>query len=215
MARPALNRLLHRVWAISGQREGTESDRELLRRYLASHDEEAFAALVRRHGHVVIAACRQVLRESADIDDAFQATFLILLRRAKSVNWHESLASWLYAVAHRVAVRARAQAEIRRQRETSAAKQRTRSSEPADLSWREACAILHEELDKLPPQYRKVLLLCYLEGQSRDEAARNLGGQGLEESIAVAQRQAQLETGNGARLATCPARLRRYRGLRG
>lgn len=175
MARPTLNRLLDRVWAISGQRDGVESDRELLRRFLSSRDEAAFSALVRRHGHVVVAACRQVLSESADIDDAFQATFLILLRRAKSVNWHESLASWLYAVAHRVAVRARAQAEFRHLRETSAGKQRSRSVEPADLSWREACAILHEELDKLPAQYRKVLLLCYLEGQSRDEAARNLG----------------------------------------
>src|SRR5262249_35139729 len=85
------------------------------------------------------------------------------------------LASWLYAVAHRVAVRARSQAEVRRSRESSVALQRAHASEPADLTWREACAILHEELDCLPAQYRKVLLLCYLEGQSRDEAARNLG----------------------------------------
>lgn len=150
------------------------SDRDLLDRHAAG-DEEAFAALVQRHGKTVLAACRQVLTDPADIDDAFQATFVVLLKKAKATTWQANLGSWLYAVAHRLAVHARFDRARRATRETTAAKRRRTETASPDLSWREAVATLHEELDALPERYRRVLLLCYLEGQSRDEAAANLG----------------------------------------
>jgi RNA polymerase sigma factor (sigma-70 family) len=154
---------------------GHLTDRELLERYVTRRDEAAFAALVRRHGGLVIAACRRVLSDAADVDDAFQATFLVLLHKASSIRWQPSLGSWLYTVAHRMAVRTRAHAQRRRRLEDRAAVVVTNEAAAPDLSWREACAVLHEELDRLPERYRLPLVLCYLEGQSRDEAARALG----------------------------------------
>jgi RNA polymerase sigma factor (sigma-70 family) len=159
----------------AGTDRADESDRQLLDRFTAAGDEEAFAALVRRHGRTVLAACRQVLADSADVDDAFQATFLTLIQKAKRVDWADSLGSWLYAVAHRVAVHARSDSRRRQNRESAAGKRIPAEAAPPDLSWREAVAILHEELNRLPDRYRLPLLLCYLEGQSRDEAAKNLG----------------------------------------
>lgn len=152
----------------------TESDRELLDRFRAGGDPQAFAALVRRHGRAVQAACRHVLADPADVDDAFQATFLVLVKKAKAVD-PATLGGWLFGVAHRLAVRARADARRRGDREAAAAKRRKTEAEPPDLSWREAVAVLHDELDRLPDRYRRVLLLCYLDGRSREEAAADLG----------------------------------------
>jgi RNA polymerase sigma factor (sigma-70 family) len=149
------------------------SDRQLLQGYLDRGDELAFAALVRRHGPRVRAACRQVLSDEADVDDAFQTTFLVLLDKARSMRWRPSLGGWLFGVAHRVALRARARAAARQRHESRAI--RSVSCPEADLSWREAVAVLHEELDRLPDRLRLPLLLCYLEGLSRDEAALQLG----------------------------------------
>src|SRR5262245_8518727 len=87
--------------------EPAVTDRQLLDRYLTRRDQEACAELVRRHGRAVLAACRQVLSDPADVEDAFQATFLVLLRKAKVVDWRASLGRWLFTVAHRVAVHAR------------------------------------------------------------------------------------------------------------
>jgi RNA polymerase sigma factor (sigma-70 family) len=150
------------------------SDAVLLDRFRHDTDEGAFAELVRRHGRAVLAACRQVLSDPADIDDSFQAAFVVLFRRVAAVD-AATLGSWLYAVAHRVAVRARADAARRAAREGVAAARRSEGVEPPDPSWREAVAILHEELDRLPDTYRLVLLLCDLGGRSREEAAAELG----------------------------------------
>jgi RNA polymerase sigma factor (sigma-70 family) len=147
-------------------------DAELLDRFRRDRDDEAFAALVRRHGPAVLAACRQVLSDPADVDDAFQAAFLVLLRRVATID-AATVGSWLYAVAHRVAVRARSDARRRAERERAAG--RRTEDPPPDPSWREAVAVLHEELDRLPAAYRRVLLLCYLSGRSREEAAADLG----------------------------------------
>jgi RNA polymerase sigma factor (sigma-70 family) len=149
------------------------SDQQLLERYLDQGDEPAFAALVRRHGPRVRAACRQVLTDAADIDDAFQATFLVLLDKARSMCWRPDLGGWLFGVAHRIALRARASAAARQRHEARVV--RPACGVEADLSWREAVAVLHEELDRLPDRLRLPLLLCYLEGLSRDEAAQQLG----------------------------------------
>src|SRR4051794_317179 len=149
------------------------SDRQLLQDYLDRGDETAFALLVRRHGPRVRAACRQVLADEADVDDAFQATFLVLLDKARSMQWRSCLGGWLFGVAHRVALRARARAAARHRHESRVI--RSTSIPEVDLSWREAVAVLHEELDRLPDRLRLPLLLCYLEGLSRDEAAQQLG----------------------------------------
>ena len=121
------------------------SDAELLDLFRRSRDEEAFAALVRRHGTTVLAACRHVLTDPADVDDAFQATFVFLLKKIAAVE-AATIGSWLYAVAHRVAVRTRSDARRRAAREHAAAARRPTPLAP-DPSWREAVAVLHEELD--------------------------------------------------------------------
>jgi RNA polymerase sigma factor (sigma-70 family) len=150
------------------------SDSELIDQFRKHGDEEAFAMLVRRHGKAVHAACRQVLSDPADIDDAFQAVFLVLLQKIGVINGTR-IDSWLYAVAHRIAVRAYSESRRRTKREGAAASRRQNESPSPNPSWREAIAILHEELDRLPDAYRRVLLLCYLSGQSREEVASSLG----------------------------------------
>ncbi|MFO0812562.1 MAG: sigma-70 family RNA polymerase sigma factor [Gemmatales bacterium] len=151
------------------------NDRELLRRYLTTRSEEAFAELVRRHEKPVQRACRQVLRSAVDVDDVFQATFLVLLRRAREVRWQPNLRGWLIAVAHRLAVRL-AQKQQRAKTSSSTDALLSENNPPdGEVSWREACAALHEELDQLCEAQRLPLLLCYLQGYSRDEAAQFLG----------------------------------------
>jgi RNA polymerase sigma factor (sigma-70 family) len=151
------------------------ADADLLGRLIADRDAAAFTALVRRHGPAVLTACRQVLGDGPDADDVFQATFLVLWRDAGKVRRGASVGAWLYSVAHRLACRARAEAAWRRRREQLAAGGAPEAVPPPDVSWREACAVLHEELDRLPERFRLPLILCYLEGKSRDEAARALG----------------------------------------
>src|SRR5262245_22327523 len=155
MSHGTLGTLLGHVQRIAGAdlADGL-TDRQLLERFTSRREPAALAALVRRHGRLVLAACRQVLTESADVEDAFQATFLVLLRKANSVDWQASLGGWLYAVAHRIAVRSR-DAAARRRRLTPLAA-RPAAAPPPDLSWPEAVAVLHEELDRLPDRYRRV-----------------------------------------------------------
>lgn len=152
------------------------SDLQLLERFLHYREDAAFIVLVQRHSRLILSAIRRVLSDEADVEDAFQATFLVLLRRASSVRWHESIGNWLFGVAHRIAVRTAAKASRRRRRESEASRERPRAEDvSAHLSWREALGLLHEELDRLPDKYRLPLLLCYLEGKGREEAARALG----------------------------------------
>lgn len=150
----------------------TVSDADLLARYRDRRDDSAFAELVRRHGRLVRTAASRVLRDAADIDDATQAAFLVLVRRAGTLDARSGIGPWLYGVAHRVAVRLRARTD--RERALGAVEWADRSR-PPDPTWREACDALHAELDRLPNRYRVPLLLCYLEGQTRDEAAAALG----------------------------------------
>jgi RNA polymerase sigma factor (sigma-70 family) len=151
-----------------------ETDRALLNRFLRDADEGAFEQLVRRHERMVRSAIAKVLPNPDDAEDAFQAVFLVLVRRAKSIDWRAGIGPWLYGVAHRVAVKARDASHTRTRKEKAAVPAEPAGPselEAADLSWREACALLHVELDKLPDRYRLPLLLCYLEGKTRDEAA--------------------------------------------
>ena len=163
------------------------SDRDLLQRFVEADDQAAFAALVARHSKMVLGVCKRVLLTDQDAEDVCQAAFLILARKAPSNRWRASVANWLYTTARKVARNAR-RAETRRAvREGRAA--RPESVAPADsMTGRELAAVLDEELDKLAPRYREPLVLCYLEGLTRDEAAVRLG-------VPVATLKSQLERG--------------------
>jgi RNA polymerase sigma factor (sigma-70 family) len=154
---------------------GRASDGQLLARFRERRDPAAFAALVRRHGPMVLAACRRVLGDGPDADDAFQATFLALMRRAETIRQGQSVAGWLYAVARRAAVQSLRAARRRRRHELEVPERAPADAPARDLSWREAVAVLYEELDRLPERYRLPLLVCGLEGKGRDEAAAQLG----------------------------------------
>jgi RNA polymerase sigma factor (sigma-70 family) len=149
-------------------------DGDLLRRFTAEHDEAAFAVLVRRHGGMVLHVCRGLLANEADADDAFQATFLVLAHRARSVRNNGSLGGWLYGVAYRTALKARAASATRKRHEARAGAG-PRPEAVDELTWREAQWIIHQELARLPEKYRAPLVLCYLQGKQQDEAARVLG----------------------------------------
>jgi RNA polymerase sigma factor (sigma-70 family) len=150
------------------------SDRELLRRFAADRDQAAFAAVVARHTAMVLGVCRRTLPRSCDPEDACQAVFLLLAQKAARVRWQASAAGWLYTAARKVARNARVAAGRRARRESRAAV--PEAVPPADpMTGRELAAVLDEELDRLPPRYRDPLVLCYLEGLTRDEAAARLG----------------------------------------
>jgi RNA polymerase sigma factor (sigma-70 family) len=148
-------------------------DRELLERFRTERDEDAFQALVRRHGEMVLRVCRNVLGQEQDAEDAFQLTFLALARRCGSIRKHESLGGWLHGVAHRTALHTRRTARRRRVREREA--KPTQSRDPAgELSWREVQAILDEETRRLPEWLRSPFVLCILEGRRGADVAREL-----------------------------------------
>jgi RNA polymerase sigma factor (sigma-70 family) len=150
----------------------SQTDNELLKRFLAERDESAFEALVRRHGPMVLALCRRVLRDPRDAEDAFQAAFLVFVRKAASIARPELLGNWLYGVASRTARTARAAAEKRRAKEAEAMPR----EQPAQESpWLELQPFLDRELNRLPDKYRVPLVLCHLQEKSRQEAARALG----------------------------------------
>src|SRR5262249_9477272 len=148
-------------------------DDQLLHRFHAQQDQVAFHALLRRHGPMVLDVCRAVLGTEADAEDAFQATFLVLTRKAGSVRKAASLGSWLHGVAYRTALKARAQSATRHKHEAHAPIRQ--ASEPDNLSWRDVRRVLHEELNKLSERYRVPLVLCYLEGKTQEQAAAELG----------------------------------------
>jgi C-terminal peptidase prc len=159
---------------LAGADAGDLSDRQLLDRFTVGRDEDAFAALVRRHGPLVWGACWRRLRHVEDAEDCFQATFLVLARKAGSVRWHESVANWLHEVASRVAAEAQARNVRRRLRERTGLDPETAQPAPRPAG-RELCMLLDDELNRLPDKYRAPLLLCYLEGRTTDQAARQLG----------------------------------------
>src|SRR4051812_30912187 len=141
------------------------SDRQLLGDYAAAGDPAAFAALVRRHGPMVLGVCRRVLGHLQDAEDAFQAVFLALARGARAIRKEDSLTSWLYGVAYRVALRAKRDAARRRKHEARA---EVRKEPPAwEVGWRELQGVLDEEVGLLPGVYRDAFVLCCLDGLSK------------------------------------------------
>jgi RNA polymerase sigma factor (sigma-70 family) len=150
------------------------SDAALLERFVRCRDEDAFAALLSRHGPMVLGACRRVLGDAHAAEDVAQATFLVLARRAAAVRPPERLAAWLYGVARHLALKCRRADARRRGREAKAV--RAASADPlAEVSARELLLILDAEVGRLPEVYRLPVLLCGLEGLSQEEAARRLG----------------------------------------
>lgn len=149
-------------------------DGQLLERFADQREEAAFAALLLRHGSMVLHVCRRVLGRIHDAEDVFQATFLMLARKAGSIRKRDSVGCWLHGVAYRLAVRARGQARSRQARERQAANPR-RAGAALGAAWLEVQSVLDEELQRLPAKYRDVLVLCYLEGQTQEEVACRLG----------------------------------------
>jgi RNA polymerase sigma factor (sigma-70 family) len=148
------------------------SDGELLGQFVCHRDETAFTELLRRHGPMVLGVCRRVLRNEDDAEDAFQATFLVLVKRAASVRPAERVGNWLYGVAYRTALEARGAAA---RRQAGEAKATTPLREPMGDEWAELRSLLDRELSRLPEKYRVPIVLCDLEGKTRKEAAHQLG----------------------------------------
>jgi len=175
MAIVQMSRFLRRLTrGMAAETLGELADRQLLERLLAAQDEAVFEALVRRHGPMVYRVCWRVLQQAEDTEDAFQATFLLLARKLQTVRKRDSLASWLHGVAHRIALDAKAQG-ARRCRHQARAAANSHPGPPEDITWRELRTVLDEELGRLPEKWRLPLILCYLEGRSQEEAARQLG----------------------------------------
>jgi RNA polymerase sigma factor (sigma-70 family) len=173
MANEYLGTLLRRLRSrVAGDAAGGLSDGQLLERFVGQRDEAAFEALFWRHAPMVLGVCRRLLPPD-DAEDAFQAAFLVLVRKAASIGKGEALGGWLHRVAYRIALRARTGA-------APALRELPPEGLPAaaaadDLVWRDLRPVLDEEINGLPQKYRAPIVLCYLEGKTNEEAARLLG----------------------------------------
>jgi RNA polymerase sigma factor (sigma-70 family) len=171
MAAGQLYNFLRHLRCVLQREDGTDTlDADLLKRYVRHGDASAFEALVRRHGPMVLAVCRRVLCNTHDAEDAFQATFLVLVSKASTIGSPSTLGSWLYGVAYRTALHAR-QTTIKRRVKEAAMPPRPETSPDA---WTELLPILDQEMERLPEKYRTVIVLCELQGKTRREAARLL-----------------------------------------
>src|SRR5262245_25491676 len=170
-----LNPVLRHVRRLAGSAAYRQlSDGQLLQRFAADHDEAAFEVLLSRHGAMVLGVCRRVLANPHDGEDVFQASFLVLAQKAASICKQDSVASWLHGVARRLALKTRAEMTRRRVRDEERAAKKAETC-LAKMTWEEIEPILDEELDGMPDALRGPMVLCYLEGKTRDEAAQQLG----------------------------------------
>jgi RNA polymerase sigma factor (sigma-70 family) len=170
--RRGLNHMLDHLRRTAGEESlRALSDGQLLQRFRARRDADAFAELIHRHGRVVLRACRRQLNGSHDVEDCFQAVWLVLARKAGSIGRPDLLAAWLYGVARRTALAARASAARRRRKEHEAARP---EAVPADMR-SDLAELLEKELHRLPAVYRAAVLLCDVEGCTYAAAAQRLG----------------------------------------
>jgi RNA polymerase sigma factor (sigma-70 family) len=175
MTRHSLAGVLQQISKLAVVQKGRSlSDAELLARFVAASDESAFVALVERHGAMVLGVCRRALRHAQDAEDACQATFLVLARKASSVRKRTALSGWLHRVACSICANVRRQ-RLRQCRHERAVQPARAVDSTAEVSWREVQAALDEEIQRLPETYRDPLVLCYLDERTHDEAARRLG----------------------------------------
>ena len=177
MSAPAVPSLLYHVRRLAAVVAPPSSDEQLLADFVTRRSDRAFAALVERHGPMVLNVCRRILHDQHLAEDVFQATFLVLADRAGAIRRRAALAGFLHGVAYRLAVRARQ----RKQHDLLAVKCDSatvcdKAAEPPEgVAWKEMLAILDHELSQLSERCRAPLVLCYLEGRTQDEAARQLG----------------------------------------
>ena len=182
MATAQLGTLLRHIHRLAAARSSTErNDGQLLDEFTNRRDQASFAVLVARHGPMVLRVCRRVLNHEHDAEDAFQATFLVLARNARSIRKPEALAGWLHGVAYRTAMKAKRSAARRRNHEARLREMRApvaaQSPDHAATkspTWDDVQTVLDEELQALPEHYRAALVLCVLEGKSVPEAAAQL-----------------------------------------
>lgn len=174
MNRSLLEAVVRHAEALAADPAAAATDADLVRRFADRRDEAAFAALVRRHGPMVWGVCRHLLPNPADAEDAFQATFLALVRSARAVRAGAAVGGWLHGVAVRVATKARRSAVRRRQREERSAGGEADHPVP-DSAWEELLAAVHEEVQRLPADLRTAFVLCDLEGVRQPDAAARLG----------------------------------------
>jgi RNA polymerase sigma factor (sigma-70 family) len=180
------------------------TDGQLLRAFIVQREETAFSELVRRHGRLVLHVCRQVLRHEQDAEDAFQATFLVLAKKAESIVKRDSLSSWLYGVAYRTALKAKS-ITAKRNSSMNWGKPMGPCEPPMEAALRELQDLLHEEVNRLPLKLRAPFVLCCMEGKSQAEAAQLLGWKGGTLSGRLAQARERLRhrlVGRGVALST-------------
>ncbi len=171
MAAETLGDVLRRIGRLAGlQGVLSLTDAQLLERFAASRDEPAFAALMVRHGPMVLGVCRRLLHDAAQAEDAFQAAFLVLARKASAIQRRPLLSARLYGVAYKVAARLRGRTWKRQSRETSGADLASVAAS-VDPEISDLRPLLHHEVQRLPDKYRNPIVLCYLEGKTHEEAA--------------------------------------------
>lgn len=169
-----MKKLLQVVKQMAMRSGDDKSDGQLLECFIAHGDEAAFAGLVRRHGNMVLAVCRRVLQDGHDAEDAFQATFLVLARKAAAIRPREMVGNWLYGVAYRTALKAKRTGCRRRAHEAQVGEM-NRSEYHDSENWQEIRPLLDQEVSRLPDKYRAPIVLCDFEGKSRKEVAQQLG----------------------------------------
>jgi RNA polymerase sigma factor (sigma-70 family) len=209
MGRTSLAPVLHFLRAHLGRSDSAISDENLLKRFAFQGNQAAFERIVERHGPLVWGVCRRVLHHQQDVEDAFQATFLVLVRKAHSIRRRASLTSWLHGVAHRVALQARAgvQRNVLHELRESATAGPDAASE---ASYRELRAIVDQEILNLPERFRTPLLLCCFEGRTKAVAARELGWKEGTVASRLARARQRLHSRlirRGIALAAAPAGL--------
>jgi RND family efflux transporter MFP subunit len=174
MTAPLTDVLRHLRLLVGWSSTAGQTDGKLLERFISLQEEAAFEELLARHGPMVLGVCQQLLSQPHDAEDAFQATFLVLVRRAASIRQRDQLAGWLYGVAHRVAARLQAQNLRRNQRERQGVD--LMAAEPSFPTVSDdPQPVIQEKINRLPEKYRLPVLLCCLEGKTQEEAARDLG----------------------------------------
>ncbi len=200
----ALQTLVRGLRRLADHSGGGLSDAELLERFISARDQAAFEVLVWRHGPLVLGVCRRLLRQAQDIEDAFQATFLALVRKAGSISKRQAVGSWLYKVAYRVALALRAATQRHAGHEQEWTEPAAEPG-PDEVLWRDLRPVLDEEVGRLPEKYRAPFILCCLQGKTNDEAARQLGcarGTVLSRLARARERLRQRLTRRGVTLST-------------
>jgi RNA polymerase sigma factor (sigma-70 family) len=174
MAKGPADAVRQHLHHLAAQHNDQATDQELLQRFTAAQDQSAFESLFRRHGTMVLGVARRALGNAQDAEDVCQAAFLLLVKKAASKRWQPSVANWLFKTAHQLALKARTAAGRRARREGNAVP-RSPANPLAEITGQELLVVLDEELLALPEALRAPLVLCYLQGATRDEAARCLG----------------------------------------